>query len=145
MNRAVIREVAYASREYLAACELREELLRCPLGLRLTEQDRAGEESHFHLVAECEGKVVGCLVLEPLTQGELKMRQVAVAPDWQRRGLGSALVSRAELLGRERGARSMVLHARTPIVGFYERLGYAVEGEPFVEVTIMHRRMRKAL
>jgi predicted GNAT family N-acyltransferase len=38
-----------------------------------------------------------------------------------------------------------VLHARTGAEGFYLRLGYAKEGEPFEENTIPHIRMVKWL
>ncbi len=145
MSAPEIREVAFGSPAYDEACSLRDELLRRPLGLTLTAEDREGEERQWHLVAEAGGKVVACLVLQPLSGGELKMRQVAVAAAFQKRGLGRALVERAEALGRERGSVTMVLHARLPVVPFYEMLGYRALGEPFVEVTIPHRRMHKAL
>ena len=39
----------------------------------------------------------------------------------------------------------MTLHAREAAVPFYERLGYLSEGEPFDEVGLPHRAMRKRL
>jgi len=39
----------------------------------------------------------------------------------------------------------MVLHAREAAIPFYLRLGYELEGEPFTEVGIPHRRMVKLL
>jgi predicted GNAT family N-acyltransferase len=39
----------------------------------------------------------------------------------------------------------MVLHARDTAVPFYEALGYEAFDDPFVEVAIPHRKMRKAL
>jgi len=39
----------------------------------------------------------------------------------------------------------MLLHARETAVSFYTELGYEVFGEPFVEVTVPHRKMRKTL
>ena len=43
------------------------------------------------------------------------------------------------------GIRHLRLAARQTAVGFYARLGYAVDGEPFIEKTIPHRTMRKML
>jgi hypothetical protein len=31
------------------------------------------------------------------------------------------------------------------VVGFYERLGYSIYGDPFVEIGIEHRHMQKKL
>ena len=57
----------------------------------------------------------------------------------------NAVKPTAEVLAAARGFREMTLHARESVVGFYERLGYAAEGSPFIEVTIPHRAMRKTL
>lgn len=55
---------------------------------------------------------------------------VAVAPELQRRGIGKALLQRAEALLAELGCPKLNLQVRgaTPeAAGFYERLGYQVE------------------
>jgi ribosomal protein S18 acetylase RimI-like enzyme len=140
-----IREVAFGSDEYRLACALRDVVLRRPLGLELSAEDVAGEARQLHLLAFDEVGLVGCLLLVPGESSEIKMRQVAIAVRAQRRGVGSALVARAEAVGRERGFGVMVLHARRAAVPFYERLGYRVEGPEFVEVTIPHSKMKKWL
>ena len=141
----IIREVAFNSTEYEQTLLLRDAVLRRPLGLSLTAEDRAGEEQQWHLIAIRKQVLVGCLVLVPLPGAAVQMRQVAVAPESQRAGIGTALVAYAEELCRSRKRTSMLLHARIAAVPFYERLGYALEGDEFLEVTIPHRIMRKAL
>ena len=59
--------------------------------------------------------------------------------------MGSRLLEGAEELGRERGARRMVLHAQTQARDFYAANGYAPEGELFMEAGIEHIRMSKPL
>ena len=39
----------------------------------------------------------------------------------------------------------MTMHARKTSVPFFEKLGYAVCGEEFLEITIPHYEMEKAL
>lgn len=73
------------------------------------------------------------------------MRQVAVQADLQGQGLGRILVEFSEATARAHGFARMVLNARDTAVNFYLRLGYEIEGEPFTEVTIPHRRMSKLL
>jgi ribosomal protein S18 acetylase RimI-like enzyme len=141
----IIREVAFGSAEYQQTLALREDVLRRPLGLDLSREDRAGEERQWHLIAIRKQLLVGCLVLVPLPGAAVQMRQVAVVPEAQRAGIGTALVAYAEELARSRKRTSMLLHARLEAVPFYRRLGYVLEGDEFLEVTIPHRAMRKAL
>jgi predicted GNAT family N-acyltransferase len=39
----------------------------------------------------------------------------------------------------------MIMHARSTAIGFYEKMGYTVTGNEFVEVTIPHYTMQKTL
>jgi predicted GNAT family N-acyltransferase len=147
MNPDPFRAIAHGGPEYLAAVTLRDRILRAPLGLAFTKIELAAEGSDWHLAGfdPGSGDLVACLVLTPLGNGVAKMRQVAVTESHRGRGWGRDAVMFAETFARRRGIREIVLNARETVVGFYLPLGYTVEGEPFVEVTLPHRRMRKAL
>ncbi|MCX7799292.1 MAG: GNAT family N-acetyltransferase [Fimbriimonadales bacterium] len=140
-----LREIAWGSREYAQEVDLRYRLLREPLGLwfRATELEAEEHEQHFGVF---EGRrLVACVVARDLGGGVAHLRQMAVDADRQGRGLGARLLSFAEERLAARGFREAVLHARETAVGFYAKAGYRVEGEPFEEVTLPHRRMRKSL
>jgi predicted GNAT family N-acyltransferase len=125
---------------------VRDAVLRAPMGLSLEPSDLAGEETQFHIAALDEaGAVLGTVLLKPLSAETLKLRQMAVADGAQGRGTGRALVGFAERLGRERGFSRIELSARLTARGFYDRLGYLAEGGPFLETTIPHILMTKAL
>jgi hypothetical protein len=47
--------------------------------------------------------------------------------------------------GRDRGAVELELHAQTHALGFYERLGYVVEGPEYLDGGIPHRTMTRSL
>ena len=141
----VIREIEYGSAEYRAALELRDAVLRRPLGRQLSAKDTECDETACHLVCCLDERLVACLVLIPLAGGDVRMRQVAVAPDAQRRGIGTALVNYAEALARERGFRRMVLNARESAVPFYEKSGYSQCGPRVDILTIPHWEMEKRL
>jgi predicted GNAT family N-acyltransferase len=51
----------------------------------------------------------------------------------------------AENIARDLGYKKLCMHARKTAVGFYQKLGYGIAGEEFVEVTIPHFIMEKAL
>jgi ribosomal protein S18 acetylase RimI-like enzyme len=138
------RWTAHGTSDYLAIVALRREVLRRPLGMDFTAEQLAAESGQFHLGAWDGARLVGCLAL--VVEGsEARMRQVAVAPDAQGRGIGRLLAVECEAEAVRRGASRMTLHARQTAVAFYERLGYAVEGEAFAEVGLPHRSMTKAL
>ena len=145
MARPEFSETRYGSPAYEASVVLRDAVLRWPLGLGFSRDELGREGTDHHLACHVEGELIGCLILVPKADGEVKMRQVAVAPHARGRGFGRALVRFAEGFARERGFTVMTLHARESAVPFYERLGYEREGERFEEVSVPHWRMWKAL
>jgi ribosomal protein S18 acetylase RimI-like enzyme len=144
-RRLAFREVAHGSPEYWETAELRNCLLRKPIGLRFSAEDAEAEKRYRHLACYCGDRLVACLMLDPLENGDIRMRQVAVVPELQRRGIGKALAEYSEAWARNAGYRRMVLHARETAVAFYESLGYARVGDRFEEVTIDHWAMEKCL
>ncbi|MCC7494702.1 MAG: GNAT family N-acetyltransferase [Fimbriimonadaceae bacterium] len=140
-----IEEVAYGSAAWRAAVDLREAVLRRPLGRTWEPTAFDGEPQSWHLVAWAGDLLVGCLVLRPREAGRLQMRQVAVAPEWQRRGVGRALLAAAEQVARREGCRELTAHARATALPFYERAGYTVEGAEFSEIGLPHRLVRRRL
>lgn len=141
-----IFQIVFATPEYDEAVCLRYEVLRRPLGLEFTPEQLAAEYADVHLAAfDRDARLVGYLNLTPVDDDVLKMRQVAVNPDMQGKGIGSALVAESEVLAKKLGFKKIMLHARDTAVPFYLRLGYAVSGEGFVEVTIPHVKMEKKL
>ncbi len=138
--------IEFATPEYDAAVRLRYEVLRQPLGLDFTPEQLAEEYDQVHLAAfDREGVLIGYLNLTPLDEVRVKMRQVAVAPAWQGRGVGREMVAASETLARERGFSTMTLHARETAVPFYQKLNYQTVGDRFEEVTIPHFCMEKTL
>jgi predicted GNAT family N-acyltransferase len=130
---------------YADELELRFRVLREPLGYKREDVKFPFEDQSLHLVAHAEGAVLGCVLFNPEDAHGGRLFQMAVSPSLQGRGLGARLVRGLEYLLRERGFRHVHLHARAPVVPFYERLGYAVYGEPYEEVGIPHRNMQRDL
>lgn len=141
-----IERIEVGSKEHREALELREQVLRRPLGIPgISREELAAEPKAVHFACFEGERVVGTLLLVDEAEGVLRMRQVAVWPEQQARGIGALLVKTAEEYGRARGAKKLVAHARAVVVPFYTRLGYRVVGEPFVEVTLEHRLVEKLL
>ncbi len=140
-----IRLIDYGSPEWHDAVALRRAILRTPLGLDFSADDLARESADNHLAAFLDGRLIGTVVLTPYQPGVVKLRQMAVAEDQRGRRIGEALLQAFETHARTIGARTVTLAARQTARAFYERNGYAVEGDGFIEVTIPHIWMHKTL
>jgi GNAT superfamily N-acetyltransferase len=75
------------------------------------------------IVAELDGKVAG---FAAVVGGELD--GLFVEPHLWRRGVGAALVEKAVHEARNRGL-ALTVTANPAALGFYERCGFAIEGE----------------
>ncbi len=138
--------VEYGSPEYDETLQLRTEVLRKPLGLEFTEEQLAKEYTDIHLaITDASSSIIACLILTPLDNEVIKMRQVAVNFEFQGQGLGKSLVSYAEEVAKYYGFQKMELNARDTAVPFYLSMQYTIDGDPFVEVGIAHSFMFKNL
>jgi len=142
----VFKEIVFGTAEYRLECCLRHAVLREPLGLSFTAEELAKEKDQLHFgLFEPEDNLVACVVAVRLSPTDARIRQMAVSPAHQRRGVGTRIMNELEAHLRSRGFRNLVLHARGSAVGFYEKLGYAVIGDEFIDVTLAHFRMMKVV
>lgn len=136
---------------YPQEVDLRERVLLAPVGIdvaKFRELFPGMEERFEHFVAVIDhpkGKrVVGCVCLLPgyPKPGVGKLMQMAVDPQRQGEGIGRELVVHLERRAfGELGLSSLFCHSRQDAVPFYEKLGWRVTGETFMEVGIPHRTM----
>lgn len=127
------------------ARDLRERILRAPLGMKLRPQDTAQDAQRRHLGVFQDGVLIGCCSLLWEGDGTARIKQMAVDQEHQRRGTGRLLMQAAEMRAREYGCSRMVLAARVVAQPFYETLGYHTIGDVFVEVKLPHIEMEKSL
>ena len=109
------------------------------------EADRDGRDDEaVHLVAVRDGRVVGTLRL--LAAGEVsRLGRMVVSPELRGSGIGGRLLDLADDVAREMGHRRIALHAQMPARRVYERAGYRMHGDVFVEQGIEHVAMEKPL
>ena len=140
-----LKIIDHGTAEYQQMVKLRDDILRKPLGLGFTPEELEAEKDNMLIAAFEEEQMLGCCMLVEEQPGTVRLRQMAVLNDLQGKGIGRALMNFAENLARDRGYRIVRMHARVNAVGFYEKVGYKVRGDKFVEVTIPHYVMEKQL
>lgn len=144
---AVEKIIAYLSPEYHQACDLRNEELRIPLGIRQTRKDIEQDKNAIHLGLFEGGLIVACACLWPIGHNgkPYQIRQVAVKNTHKNRGLGRRIMKFTENEAKKIGAIEVYVHARLPVAEFYNKLGYQQEGNTFYEVGIPHILMTHQL
>ena len=138
-----IKIIDHGSADYQKMIDLRMDILRRPLGLSFTEADLVKEKDDILIGAFEEEDLMACCILTKIGDDTCKLRQMAVRPKIQGTGLGAAMMNYAEQLAKDAGFKKMVMNARKTAKGFYEKLGYEIKGDEFVEVTLPHFYMQK--
>lgn len=133
------------STEYWQMVQLRNDILRRPLGLNFTKEELETEDKHILIGAFEDDYMLGCCMLVDEGAGKVRLRQMAVLNDLQGKGIGRVLMNFAENIARDRGYKNITMHARKNALGFYEKMGYKVAGSEFTEITIPHFVMEKKL
>lgn len=137
--------IDHGSIQHRLMVDLRFLMLRKPLGLTFTKEDLEFEKNDILIGFFDDEKLEGCCILTKEDEKTVRLRQMAVLSGLQGKGIGRVIMSFAENIARDRGFKKLNMHARKTAQGFYEKLGYHVEGPEFEEVTIPHVEMVKEL
>jgi len=134
---------------YAQEVALRRAVLLEPIGYTIEDYHNLApgrEERCEHFVAVVDHptgeKVVGTATLfieEPLHG---KVQQVCVDKQLQGEGIGRRLMIAIEARGfGELGLTRLYCHAQLSAMGFYDKLGWIIEGDEFEEAGILHKQM----
>lgn len=140
-----LKQIDFGTAEHRQMVNLRYEILRKPLGLNFTQEELEREKNDILIAAFEEEKMLGCCFLTHIDNNTLRLRQMAVQNNLQGKGIGASLMNFAENIARDRGYKSMMMHARKTTCSFFEKQGYKVEGDEFLQLTIPHFKMVKKL
>lgn len=142
-----VTAIAHGSEAWRAAVVLRREVLRKPLGMSFT-QEQLDSESDALLYAAyvtdgANEQLAATAFFVPLDTTRVQLRQMAVSPAMQGRGVGRALLKYMEHDARSRGYTEILAEARVSALPFYAKLGYTASGEVYEHVGLPHRMISK--
>lgn len=145
MKNIKIKQVSFNSEEYKRTVELRDKILRKPLNLKFSSEQLEKEYSDIHIACFSDKDLIGCLILSPIDDISVRMRQVAVDEKYQGKKIGTKMVKYSEEFAKNNGFKEMVLHSREVAVPFYLKLDYKIISEKFIEIGLAHWMMKKKL
>lgn len=85
------------------------------------------EPRRLTFVAECEGAIVGCVIVTPTEEGVGKLSKLFVARRYRRQGVGRKLMEQALQAALEHNYSRLVIHTRAryrEAIAFYESSGW---------------------
>lgn len=91
----------------------------------------------FLVALDAAGELIGCVQIKPHRDGSRELASLAVAPQWQSRGVARALVE--AILAQHPGTLYLMCQARLGV--FYEKFGFV--RIPVDEMTRYFRRISK--
>jgi hypothetical protein len=101
------------------------------------EWDGQDERSWHYLAISKEGNPIGCARLMPSGQ----IGRMAVLKEQRGLGIGALLLDSVVIHAKELKIEHIFLHAQTYAIGFYEKAGFKVHGEEFMDANIPHYAM----
>ncbi len=139
----VFKTVRFGSPEYREALRTREDVMRRPLGLCLSEEDLKGEERRIHIAGYAGAEqVCGCAL--NIIHGKLALIAFFyVRPEFQKQGCGRGMMHFLEEYAAASGVRRLYAEAREAARGFYEKCGFRKSGHVYVDTGLRHQDMKK--
>ncbi|API89125.1 GNAT family N-acetyltransferase [Marinilactibacillus sp. 15R] len=103
------------------------------------------EDQTFHLVGYINSVPSATARIYEKAPHIFKIQRVAVIRDARKTGSGKKLMEELEQYIRSKDAEIMILDSQDQAIPFYEKSGFSVEGEGFMDAGIPHHRMVKKI
>ena len=97
---------------------------------KLYEMELDEDQAGYHFGAFTDNKLVGIISLFQ-TDSSFQFRKLAVLPEYQKMGIGNALLQRVEEFAESENGTVIWCNARVSAIGFYMKAGYAHTGKLF--------------
>ena len=101
-------------------------LLRKPIGKTIESLKDGYEEKSFQLIGVIDNQIVACGRLHFIDDSKAQIRYMAVDEKYQRKGLGSSILSLLESHAKKNNADKVILNARDHAIKFYAAAKYKI-------------------
>jgi len=131
------------STDFVLAMQIRTAVFVEEQGVPASEEYDGYDNEATHFIAVHEREHAGTARWRFTEQG-VKLERFAVLANHRRRGVGDALVDAvmSDILRNPECAKQKIyLHAQVQAIPFWEKEGFGVEGEEFIEADIPHFKM----
>ncbi|KOP81772.1 GNAT family N-acetyltransferase [Cytobacillus solani] len=110
----------------------------------LEEEIDQYEDEAVHFLLYDQNLPIGAGRFRPV-DGFGKVERICVLEDHRKSGSGKAIMDKIEEYGKREGYKKLKLNAQTHAIPFYNKLGYEIVSEEFLDAGIPHRTMIKKI
>lgn len=135
--------IEYASQEYQKSLLLREEVMRKPLGIQLSDEDIRYDYKRIHIGGYYENELICGCSLGIFHRKIAHIYSVFVKQELQNQGIGQLLMTFAENYTKSNGVTRLYVEGRKAAKGFYLKCGFSPCGNEYTDMNILHQDMRK--
>jgi len=141
-----IEKVDFTSDEYLESLKLREEILRKPIGLKISKEqlDNEKNNNHYHFIAKQSKKVISALTMK-INPNSIQTCQIATDENYRGNGIGEKLLYFGEeyILSFIK-KKEFVVFSRLTSLSFYKNCSYEFKNDRIYIINgIEHRLLKK--
>ncbi|KAF0816821.1 MULTISPECIES: GNAT family N-acetyltransferase [unclassified Cytobacillus] len=137
-------KVVSSEQEMQDAFSIRKQVFVGEQNVPLEEEIDQFEDEAVHFVLYNKGIPAGAGRFRTV-DGNGKVERICVLKEHRKSGSGKAIMDKIEELARKQGLPALKLNAQTQAIPFYEKLGYQVISEEFMDAGIPHRTMKKTI
>ena len=101
------------------------------------EWDGKDDACHHALALSSNGEAIGCGRITP----DGHIGRVAVLPEWRMKHIGTAILELLVDYARTQKYSQVELNAQVQVIPVYQKFGFEVKGEEFMDANIPHRKM----
>jgi len=127
----IIEEIQKDGMLYRKAFELRHMLFFAPHGLPREIVNDEAENKSTHMAISDDSKLIAYGRITELESGCFQISQMVVCPKFQSQGYGTQLLNAIVRIAKNKGAKKIVLNARTTAIGLYRKQGFREVGAVF--------------
>ncbi len=121
---------------WLQACAfwLRMEVFVKEQGISLKDEfDRFDTDQTTYVVVFEDKNIIATGRIQKDSAEILRPERICIHPDYRGKSLGSAVLNKLEDIGRAEGCEKSIIHALVSAVKFYEKQGYKIVSDKYIE------------
>ena len=135
--------IQYASQEYKETLQLREDVMRKPLGLLLSAEDVRNDNKRIHIGGYDNNKLICTCSLKIIHHKISHIYSFCVKQEFQNKGVGRQLMAFTENYCKSQGVTRLYVEGRKTAQIFYQKCGFLPCGSEYMDMNILHQDMHK--
>lgn len=135
--------IEFLSPDYYATLQLREDVMRKPLGILLSAEDIKDDCMRTHIGGYYNDKLVCTCSFKIIHKKIAHIYSICVKQELQNRGVGQQLINFTEKYVKLRGVARLYVEGRKSAKKFYQKCGFSPCGSEYIDMNILHQDMRK--